>query len=151
MGQTSYMINKLRGRQNYDSWKEDMSSLLTLDKTWLATGKDTQPTRPTALVDPRSANSGEGSATVKPNKGVEAYTKDLENFKTKNLTWEDKNSRACALIRLNCAEGSGPRTHIHGMSDSCKMWKILEKQYEASDLATLDLSLQTICRCGKVD
>lgn len=32
------------------------------------------------------------------------------------------------------------------MSNSFQTWKILEKQYEVSDPATLDLSLQTICR-----
>lgn len=112
-----------------------MSSLLILDKTWpVVTGEETQLTQPTSIVDPRLANSG------KPGK-VEAYTKGSKDFKTKSLAWEDKNSRACALIRLNCAEGSGPRTHIHGMSDSCRMRKTLEKQYDALDLATLDLSL----------
>lgn len=32
------------------------------------------------------------------------------------------------------------------MSKSFQMWKTLEEQYEALDLATLDLSLQTIYR-----
>lgn len=152
MGQTSYTITKLKGRQNYDSWKEDMSSLLILDKTWLVvTGIDPQPTTP---VHPHIANAGEifatVTATIKPGE-VETYTKCLEDFKAKTLAWEDKNSRACALIRLNCAEGSGPRTHIHGISYSFRTWKVLEKQYEASDLATLDLSRQTICRYVQTD
>lgn len=64
---------------------------------------------------------------------------------------EEKNSLTCALIRLNSAVGSDSHTHIHGMSDSCQIWKILEKQYEASDLATLDLSLQTMCRYVQID
>ncbi|MCJ1345828.1 hypothetical protein MMC31_004037 [Peltigera leucophlebia] len=60
-----------------------MSSLLVLDRTWLVvTGKETQPTQPTALVDSRSANSGEGLATVRPGE-TEAYNKGLEDFKTK--------------------------------------------------------------------
>ena len=128
-----------------------MSSLLILDKTRLVvTGKDTLPAQPTTPVDSRSANSGEGSASVRPREN-EAYDKSLEDFKTKSLAWEEKNPRACAFIRLNCAEGSGPRTHIYGMSNSCQMWKIFEKQYEASDFATLDLSLQTICRYVQTD
>lgn len=110
-----------------------MSSLLILDKTWLVvTGIDPQPTTP---VHPHIANAGGGSATVtatvKPGE-VETYTKCLEDFKAKTLAWEDENSRASALIRLNCAEGSGPRTHIHGIFYSFRMWKVLEKQYEAS-------------------
>ncbi|MCJ1349007.1 hypothetical protein MMC31_007241 [Peltigera leucophlebia] len=146
MGQTSYEITKLRVRQNYDSWKEEMSSLLILDKTWpIATGKKTQPAQPTSPVDSRSVYSGEGSATTGQ---VEAYNKGLEDFKTKSFTWENW---AFALIRRNCAECSGPCTHIHGMSGAGNMWNNLEKQYEASDLATLDLSLQTICRDVKTD
>ena len=128
-----------------------MSSLLILDKTWLVvTEKTPYPPNPPPLLTLVQLIQ----VKVWLRLGLERMrrtTKSLEDFKTKSLAWEEMNSRACALIRLNCAEGSGPRTHIHSMSDSCQMWKILEKQYEASDLATLDLFLQTICGYVQTD
>jgi len=42
-----YRISKLKGAENYDFWKEEIQSILTLNKLWLVVvGKETSSTEP---------------------------------------------------------------------------------------------------------
>jgi len=54
-----------------------------------------------------------------------------------------------AIIRLSCE--SGPRVHIKGMEDEAAVWTMLKKQYEVSDMATLDLAIHSICQSVQSD
>ena len=120
--ESHYRIAKLKGPENYDSWKEEIQSVLTLQKLWLVTiGKETSPAESTPTA---------GS-------------------KEKLLAWEDKNARAIALIRLSCE--SGPRIHIKAMDQATAVWEELRNQYGVSDQATLDLAIQSICRSVQAD
>ena len=60
----------------------------------------------------------------------------MEKYEEKLLDCDDKYSRACATIRLNCEDG--PRVHIKGVESPHEIWSILKNQYESSDLATWD-------------
>ena len=124
----THTIVKLKGTENYDTWKEELQDLLTLDQLWLVvSGRETSPTRP---------------------KG-EATPKELEIYYEKKLNFDDKNARAVAVIRLSCE--SGPKIHIKDTQEAPAVWRELEKQYGATDLATLDLAIQSICGARQVD
>ena len=127
-----YRISKLKGAENYDSWKEEIQGILTLNKLWLVViGKETSPTEP-------ESTSTESSSS-----------KEQETYTEKLLAWEDKNARAVAIIRLSCE--SGPRVHIKGMEDGVAVWIMLKKQYEVSDMTTLDLAIHSICQSVQSD
>ncbi len=64
------------------------------------------------------------------------YEAKMEKYREKLLDYDDKYSRACATIRLNCEEG--PRVYIKGVESPHEIWSILKNQYESSDLATRD-------------
>jgi hypothetical protein len=93
-----YRISKLKGAENYDFWKEEIQSILTLNKLWLVVvGKETSSTEP-------ESTSTESSSS-----------KEQETYKKKLLAWEDQNARAVTIIRLICE--SGLRVHIKGMEN----------------------------------
>ena len=118
MGSESlYRIIKLRKVENFDFWKEEIQNILTLKKLWLV--------------------------TIKKKRSLAEFTPTAES-KDRLLAWKDKNARAVAIIRLSCEPG--PRIHIKVMDQATAVWEELQKQYEVSDLATLDLAIQSICR-----
>ncbi len=124
-----FRISKLKGAENYDSWKEEIQGILTLNKLWLVViGKETSSTEPEL---------------------TSSSSKEQEIYKEKLLAWEDKNARAVATIRLSCEPG--PRIHIKGMENGVAVWNMLKKQYEVSDMATLDLAVHSICQSVQRD
>ncbi len=88
------LISKPKGSENYDSWKEEIQGILTLNKLWLVViGKEKTP------YPAKEVNSDKLLIM---------------------MTWEDKNAGAVAIIRLSCEPG--PRVHIKGMEDAVAVW-----------------------------
>ena len=141
MGGQNYKIAPLKGSANYDRWSEDIRGILALDHCWLVTiGKETPPKIPRALPEERAASfNGDivvTEAVVNTELAKDAYEAKMERYEEKLLECNDKYSRACATIRLNCEDG--PRVHIKGVESPHEIWSILKNQYESSDLATRD-------------
>ena len=141
MGGQNYKIASLKGSANYDRWSEDIRGILALDHCWLVTiGKEIAPKTPQALPEEKPAEvSGEivlVEAVVNTKSAKDAHEAKMERYEEKLLDCDDKYSRACATIRLNCEDG--PRVHIKGVESPHEIWSILKNQYESSDLATRD-------------
>ena len=141
MGGQNYKIAPLKGSANYDHWSEDIRGILALDHCWLVTiGKEIAPKIPRVLPEEKPASVGDDGksveAVVNTESAKDVYEAKMEKYKEKLLDCENKYSRACATIRLNCEDG--PCIHIKGVESPHEIWSILKNQYESSDLATQD-------------
>ena len=91
-------------------------------------------------VLPEEASIGDGGTSVEVVVNTESakdmYEAKMKKYEEKLLDCDDKYSRACAAIRLNCEEG--PRVYTKGVESPHEIWSILKNQYESSDLATWD-------------
>ena len=154
MGGQNYKIAPLKGSANYDRKLKDIRRILALDHCWLVTiEKKTPPKIPRALPEERAASfNGDivvTEAVVNTELAKDAYEAKMERYEEKLLECNDKYSRACATIRLNCEDG--PRVHIKGVESPHEIWSILKNQYKSSDLATPDNAVsQMVHRLGLI-
>ena len=124
---SSYKFPKLKGNENYDSWKVDIAYALKAEGLWWVTSGKLEKPIPTGDLTP--------AAKEKHNSAL--------------LTWEDKNDRACAMIIF--ATEQGPRVHIGHIEVAIKMWSILKDLYEESDIITLHLALKELTQSKQSD
>ena len=78
-----------------------------------------------------------------------AHEARIEKYKDKLLGFDDKYSRACAKIQLNCEDGL--RIDIKDVEDPNEMWNTLKRQDEASDLVTRDNTVSQMIRHTQSD
>ncbi len=118
-GSETYRVPKLKGSENYESWKEDITNALKAKGLWMVTsGK---------LEKPKADASTAAASDV---------------ITTATHHWKDKNDRASDMINFSCEKG--PRVHITKIDDVRKMWTILKTQYKQSDLTTLYLATKEL-------
>ena len=137
----NYKIVPLKGSANYDRMSEDIQGILALDHCWLVTiGKETLPKIPQTLPKERAASFNGNivvtEAVVNTELAKDAYKAKMKRYEKKLLKYNDKYSRTCATIRLNCEDGLC--IHIKDVESPYEIWSILKNQYELSDLATWD-------------
>jgi len=135
-GSENYRVPKLKGSENYDSWKEDITSALKAKGLWMITSE--------WLKKPEAPESNSSTAAASV-----VLTAARKEYATAAHYWADKNDRACDMITYNCEKG--PRVHISKINDSTKMWSILETHYEQSDLTTLYLATKELNRSKQSD
>ena len=124
---SSFKFPKLKGNENYDSWKVDISNALKIKGLWWVTsGKVKKP----------EISENELNAEAE-----KAYKEEL-------LSWKDKNDRACALISITMERG--PRAHIRKVKIATEIWSKLKDQYE-SDVMTLYLALKELTQSKQSD
>ncbi len=127
-GSENYRVPKLKGSENYESWKEDITSALKAKGLWMITsGK---------LEKPEPLKS-------------DASTEDKKEYATATHYWEDRNDRASGMISFSCEYG--PRVHIAKVDDVTRMWSTLKTQYEQSDLTTLYLAIKELTQSKQSD
>ncbi len=147
MGGQTYKIKPLKGTKNYDRWSEDIQVVLALDHCWLVTiGKEITLNLPRGLPEEKPASTGADGEII-PGITVteemkDAYKARMERYGDKLFDCDDKYSRACAKIRLNCEDG--PRVHIKVVDDPNEMWSTLKRQNKAFNLATRDNAVSPI-------
>ena len=120
-GSDNYRFPKLKGSENYESWKVDITSTLKAKGLWWITSRK--------LEKPVIPDS-------------ESKTAVKKEYVSTILNWEDKNDRACDVIIFSIEQGL--RVHIVKIEDAIKMWSILKTQYEQSDLTTLYLATKEL-------
>jgi hypothetical protein len=125
-GSETYRVPKLKGSENYESWKEDITNALKAKGLWMVTsGKLEKP-----KADASTAAASDVTITATHH-------------------WEDKNDRASGMISFSCEKG--PRVHITKIDDAREMWTILKTQYEQSDLTTLYLATKELTQSKQSD
>ncbi len=127
-GSNNYRFPKLKGSENYESWKIDIISTLKAKGLWWVTsGKLKKPVIPDS----------------------ESKTAAKKKYASTILNWEDKNDRACDVIIFSIEQE--PRVHIVKIEDAIKMWSILKTQYEQSNLTTLYLAIEELTQSKQSD
>ena len=124
----TYKIPKLKGNENYDSWRADIiDSLKAKGLWWVTSGKLIKPELPVGDIT--------GAAINKHNDAL--------------LAWEDKNDRACGMIGLTVERG--PRIHIENIEIATERWSILKDHYGDSDFTTRHLALKALTQSKQSD
>jgi hypothetical protein len=124
----SFRFPKLKGSENYESWRIDITSALKAKGLWgVTTGKLSMPISPPNITT----------------------TAEQEKYANDCLIWEDKNDRACGHITFSTEEG--PRVHIGNIDNATQMWFILKNQYEQSDITIVHLALRELTRSKQSD
>jgi len=132
-GSDSYRFPKLRGSENYESWKEDITSALKAKGLWMIISGKLEKPKP----DASTAAASDASTAAK------------KEYATATHHWEDRNDRASGMISFSCEKG--PRVHIAKVEDATKMWSILKTQYEQSDLTILYLAIKELTQSKQSD
>ena len=103
-------------------------------------------------IPPMGTTVGTGTGMITQPTSVEQlaeYTKSMENYENNNDVYEEKHSKAVAAFNIACEEG--PKVHIKGFENRTLAYEKLKQQYGTTDLATVDMSLQEICRTNMTD
>jgi hypothetical protein len=94
----NYRFSKLKGSENYESWKVDATSALKAKGLWWVT-------------------SGKLEKSEIPDSKVTTAVK--KEYVSTLLHWEDKNDRACGMITFSIEQGS--RVHIVKIENAIQM------------------------------
>ena len=114
---------KLKGNENYNSWRADITdSLKGKGLWWVTSGKLIKPKLPAGEL-------------------TNAATKE---YQSELLAWEDKNDRASSMIGLTVDRG--PRIHIENIENATERWSILKDHYEELNITTRHLTLKEFSR-----
>ncbi len=124
----NYRFPKLKGSENYESWKVDIISILKAKGLWWVTSRKLKKS-----VIPDS----------------EFKTAVKKKYVSTILNWEDKNDRVCDVIIFSIEQEF--RVHIAKIEDAIKMWSILKTQYEQSNLITLYLATKELTQSKQSD
>lgn len=123
-----YEFPKLKGIENYEKWSDDMTIVLKMNGLWWVTsGKLEKP-----VIPPSNATTAD----------EEGYAREL-------LEWEDKNMRACGMIKLSTERG--PRIDIRDIEIATQIWSILKDRYEPSKFTTLYLAWRRLTQSRQSD
>ncbi len=148
-GSENYRVPKLKGSENYDSWKEDITSALKAKGLWMITsGWLEKPEVPESNASTAATSAAASDPTAAAAASI-VLTAARKEYATAAHYWADKNDRACGMIFYNCEKGS--RVHLFKINDVTKMWFILETHYEQSDLTTLYLAIKELNRSKQSD
>ena len=124
----TYKIPKLKGNENYDSWRADITdSLKAKGLWWVTSGKLIKPGTLTGDITERAKEKQDDAI----------------------LAWEDNNDRACAMIGLTVERG--PRVHINHIELATERWSVLKDQYGESDITTRHLALKELTQSKQSD
>lgn len=123
-----YRFPKLKGNENYESWKVDIISALKAKGLWWVTSEKMEKPE----IPPFDVTS-----TVK-----RAYNTDM-------LAWEDKNDRACEMIVFSIEQR--PCVHIENIKGVIEMWVILKNQYEQSNLIIIHLIIKKLIQTKQLN
>ena len=127
-GSETYRVPKLKGSENYESWKEDITNALKAKGLWMITSRKLKKSAPLSS---------------------DASTADKKKHTTDVQHWEDRNDRASGIIGFSCEKG--PRIHISKADNATKMWSILKTQYEQSNLTILFLATKELIQSKQSD
>lgn len=119
----TYRFPKLKGSDNYESWKMNIINALKVKGLWWVTSEKLKKSEISAF---------DVTATVKT------------EYKHELLHWEDKNDRACDMISFSIE--SELRVHISKIEIATQMWKVLRHQYEQSNLTIQHLAIKKLTR-----
>jgi hypothetical protein len=126
-GSKNYRVPKLKGSENYESWKENITSALKAKGLWMITSgwlekseasefnastADTLSTTSTAFISTAAAFASTAVAFV-------ALTAVRKEYVIAAHYWADKNDRICDMITYNCEKE--PRVHIFKVIEVIKM------------------------------
>ncbi len=129
MGGQTYKIKPFKRSKNYNWWSEDFQDVLALDHCWLVTiGKKITPNVVRGFPEEKPASTevdGEIILGITATEEMkDTHEARMEKYGDKILDCDDKYSRKCATIRLNCEDG--PWVHIKSMEDPNEMWSTLK-------------------------
>ncbi len=120
-GSENYRVPKLKGSENYESWKENIINALKVKGLWMIISEKL-----------------EKSASL----SFDASTADKKKYITDVQHWKDRNDRASDIIDFSCEKRL--RIHIIKAESVIKMWSILKTQYEQSNLIILFLTIKKL-------
>ncbi len=87
-GSKNYRVPKLKGSENYESWKEDITNALKAKGLWMITSEKLEKSAPLSS---------------------DASTADKKKYITDVQHWEDRNDRVSGIIGFSCEK----RLRIH--------------------------------------
>ena len=97
-----------------------------------------------------TVSTGTGMITQSTSvKQLAEYTKSMEIYKNNNDIYKEKQSKVIAAFNITYKEG--PKVYIKGFENRTLAYEKLKQQYRTTDLATVDMSLQEICRTNMTD
>ncbi|KAG7009211.1 serine carboxypeptidase [Physcia stellaris] len=142
-----YEIKKLKGTENWNSWEEELQNCLKLSGLWhYVSGLEETPIQPDLPVG-RTNEDGSTAPITKTQQT--AYDAELNTYMKEHKEWTSNNARAYAAISIAC--DTGPQSHIVGLSDGKTAYEKLKNIYRTSDLTTIDLAVQEMCRKSMAD
>ncbi len=127
-GSKNYRVPKLKGSENYESWKEDITNALKAKGLWMITSEKLEKSAPLSS---------------------DASTADKKKYITDVQHWEDRNDRVSGIIGFSCEKRL--RIHITKAESVTKMWSILKTQYEQSNLITLFLTIKKLTQTKQLN
>lgn len=80
---------------------------------------------------------------------IDRYNKILVEYDIKKNVYDEKHEKT--LVYLNLIVEKNSRIHIAKYINAKETRNMLKKQYEISNLITLNMSLQEICRTNQID
>ena len=140
-----YHIEKLKGEKNWETYYVDLKAVLVKEKYWkYASGRIKLRPKPVflegSIVDETS--SAEASRRKKHEKELETWQQEKDEF-------DEGHEEAMSVIHLTTMPE--PREHIKGHTNAEEAIAKLLKQYGTSNMATVDLAFQEICRSNMDD
>ena len=157
-GSKNYRVPKLKGSENYESWKKDITSALKVKglwmiiSEWLEKSEASKFNASTAATFSSTSAAFISTATASVASTAAAFivlTAVRKEYVIAAHYWANKNDRVCDMIIYNCEKES--RVHIFKINDVIKMWFILETQYEQSNLTTLYLIIKELNRSKQLN
>ena len=139
-----YHIEKLKGVKNWESYRVDLKSILVIERLWKwASGRSKCPIGP----PPEPTPIGPAAEVTEAQR--KEHEKQVEEWLEKVDKFDKGHEEAMAVISLTVMPG--PREHIEGYTNSELAIAKLSEQYGVSNMATVDMSYQEICRSNMDD
>ncbi len=120
-GSKTYRVPKLKGSENYESWKKDIINVLKAKGLWMITSGKLKKSTPLSF---------------------DVSTADKKKHITDVQHWKDRNDRVSDIIGFSCEKRL--RIHIFKADNVTKMWSILKTQYKQSNLTILFLTIKEL-------
>ena len=80
---------------------------------------------------------------------LKQYQKDLKKYEDDKENHDEKHEKVVAMLDITCE--FGPRVHIKDFINSEAVYAKLVQQYGITNLTTIEMSLQEICRTNMID
>ena len=144
-----YRIQKLKGAENWATWEQDFKATMVVDGLWAyISGRKRPPIAPTPPQETHTVGSTvERSPPTTEQR--DKYDTDLVIYNAAKDTYEEHHEKGMAMLTLSVE--AEPRVFIQDFTDSNLAFQMLKTQYGTTDLATLDVSVQELCRTNMSD